>query len=92
MTQQKDVVDLKKELGVGANNPTQPKAKTFRFKKIRFPVQPVKLGDGQTIEFRTIKLGTGGQSKYGIFETTDPKLAEQLRAAVKAGTRHIFEV
>lgn len=90
--QPKEVIDLKKELGVGANGPILPKPKKFRFKKVRFPLSPVKLGNGQTIEFRTMKLLRGGHSKFGIFETTDPKVAEHLRAVAKTKTQHVVEV
>lgn len=77
---QKDVVDLKKELGIGGEpTPSQPKAKVYRFKKLQFPLQIVKLKSGRTVQFQVRKLNTGGYSKWGLFETEDPGLAKELQ-------------
>lgn len=88
----KEVVDLKKELGTGADAPVTLKPKLFRFKKLQFPLQAVKLGSGRRVTFQVLKLNTGGFSRWGILETEDPKLAEELRALSKANSQYVKEV
>lgn len=90
MARAKEVVDLTKELGVGANAQPQAKPKKFRFKKLQFPVQPVILGNGKRVTFQQVKLNTGGNSHWGMFETEDASLAEQLRAL--NGSQYVREV
>jgi hypothetical protein len=85
----KEVVDLKLELGVGADAPLLPKLKVFRFKKIRFPAQPVNLGNGRQVQFRPVKLGTGGFSTWGEFETPDEDLAKELSKLAKARSQYV---
>jgi hypothetical protein len=92
MTQQKEVVDLKKELGPGVNAPAQPRPRKFRFRKLHAPVQPVVLADGKKVQFKVVKLNTGGYSRYGTLETEDETLAKALRAVSKTGRQFVREV
>lgn len=90
----KEIVDVKKELAKGAASvaPVTPKPKVFRFKKLQFPLQKIKLSGGKIIQFAQRKLNTGGNSVWGLFETTDESIAKQLREVAEQGKQHVVEL
>lgn len=59
------------------------KPETFTFKN-SYPTQRVRLGKGETIQFREGTTDDQGRMQ-GVYTTTDPAEAQRLRDAIRKG-------
>lgn len=97
MTAEKPVVNLDEALKLKIDEaPVKPAPKAkYRFKKLRAPAQAVRLDGGEVIKFRIPDQNSArlkGQPAYGLFETDDKEVGEQLLAFVKTGRHSIVRI
>lgn len=67
-------------------------AKSWKFVKYFCPAETLLFPDGTTFKFRLIELNTGGYSSMSNLETTDEKLANNLREAAKNPCSGVKEI
>lgn len=79
----------KGDVNTGASGKGVP---VFRFQKNFCPAEQIKFSDGTSYTFRLIELNTGGYSPMSRMETTDEKLANNLREAAKNPCSGIQEI
>lgn len=72
---------------------TEEARQTWKFVKRHTPGQTLRFKDGTEYMFPWIRKNDGsGYLSSSVMETSDPKLAENLRGAVKAGCFGVIEL